>query len=142
MFRLSLAVLLVLYLTGCQERTATPDPDVTTMDDTMVVDDAAPADVTYFQTDQELLDAHTIADAVVRIEPVTDQDISGYMTFQQVAEGLLVTAHITGLDQSRHGFHIHEVGSCEPGADGEPAGAAGGHFNPHGHDHGAPDERG
>ncbi|MEM9997650.1 MAG: superoxide dismutase family protein, partial [Bacteroidota bacterium] len=31
-------------------------------------------------------------------------------------------------------------GDCGPGEDGTPGGAAGGHFNPGGHDHGAPSD--
>lgn len=134
MLRLLLSLLLVFSLSGCLDRGASPNHP-----DSIPEDMVSPDDTAAFHTDQELLEAHPEANAVVRIEPTTEQEVSGYVTFQQMEEGLLVTAYVTGLDQPRHGFHIHENGSCEPGADGDPAGAAGGHFNPQGHDHGAPE---
>ena len=60
---------------------------------------------------------------------------SGQVTFAQVEGGVRVTARIQGLDEGRHGFHIHEFGDCSA-PDGS---SAGGHFNPDGSPHGAPD---
>ena len=45
------------------------------------------------------------------------------------------SAHIEGLTPGKHGFHIHEWGDCGS-KDGS---AAGGHFNPAGVPHAAPD---
>lgn len=60
-----------------------------------------------------------------------DSDLGGTVTLVQTqTEGILptveVNAEITGLPpNTRHGFHIHETGTCEP-----DFGAAGGHFDP------------
>jgi superoxide dismutase, Cu-Zn family len=45
--------------------------------------------------------------------------------------GVLVTVRATGLPEGGHGFHIHQVGTCEPDFE-----AAGEHFAPEGNGHG------
>jgi superoxide dismutase, Cu-Zn family len=42
-----------------------------------------------------------------------------------------VNVHVTGLTAGLHGIHIHAVGACAP-----TFAAAGGHYNPLGHEHG------
>jgi len=42
-----------------------------------------------------------------------------------------VDVHVKGLTPGLHGIHIHAVGSCSP-----TFAAAGGHYNPLGHEHG------
>src|SRR5262245_28260551 len=42
-----------------------------------------------------------------------------------------VNVHVDGLAPGRHGIHIHSVGACSP-----TFAAAGGHYNPLGHQHG------
>lgn len=42
-----------------------------------------------------------------------------------------VSIHVKGLAPGLHGIHIHAVGSCSP-----TFAAAGGHYNPAGHQHG------
>jgi Cu-Zn family superoxide dismutase len=49
-----------------------------------------------------------------------------------------VTYMLDGLSEGVYGFHVHENGSCANGEDGTAGGAAGGHFNPDGAAHGAP----
>jgi Cu-Zn family superoxide dismutase len=61
--------------------------------------------------------------------------VNGTVTFTKVEGGVQVDAEVTGLTPGDHGFHIHEFGDC---SDPE-AKSAGGHFNPTGHQHGAPD---
>jgi Cu-Zn family superoxide dismutase len=62
--------------------------------------------------------------------------ISGTVTFTETANGVAVTAHLTGIEGSGpRGFHLHETGNCSA-ADFS---SAGGHFNPTGAAHGAPD---
>lgn len=46
--------------------------------------------------------------------------------------GVLIHLEVWGLEPGPHGFHIHETGRCEP-----DFGAAGGHYAPRGHSHGA-----
>ena len=58
--------------------------------------------------------------------------ISGAATIEDTGEGF-VKLHIllSGLSTGKHGFHIHEFGSCE-----DEGKAAGGHYNPEGVQHG------
>lgn len=76
--------------------------------------------------------------------------VLGTASFADGPEGGLVMTLEVGANEvisgGLHAVHIHENGSCEPGDsndDGqeEPAGAAGGHFNPTGVMHGV-DENG
>jgi Cu-Zn family superoxide dismutase len=48
-------------------------------------------------------------------------------------DATLLRVTLTGgaLDPGTHGFHVHETGRCDP-----DFGAAGGHYDPRGHDHG------
>jgi Cu-Zn family superoxide dismutase len=61
----------------------------------------------------------------------TDSIISGEVEFIETAEGLMVLANLKNVPPGKHGFHIHENGSCE-----EEGKAAGGHFNPDQVNHG------
>ena len=55
----------------------------------------------------------------------------GTVEFTNTPNGVLLNADLTGLPPGEHGFHIHENGTCEP-----DFGAAGGHYNPGGAEHG------
>jgi Cu-Zn family superoxide dismutase len=58
---------------------------------------------------------------------------SGSVSFQQLADKVLVSGEVRGLKPNAdHGFHVHEKGDCSSG-DGM---SAGGHFNPAGAAHG------
>lgn len=58
--------------------------------------------------------------------------LKGSVSFVDTKQGLQVSAQLTGVASGKHGFHIHEFGSCA-----DLGKAAGGHFNPlatpHGH---------
>jgi Cu-Zn family superoxide dismutase len=57
----------------------------------------------------------------------------GTVTFQDSAQGLMITPKLSGLPPGKHGFHIHDKGDCGPGMNqGKPAAgfAAGGHYDP------------
>ena len=54
-----------------------------------------------------------------------ESKVSGEATFTEENGGLTVEATVANLAPGKHGFHIHEKGSCE-----EAGKAAGGHFNP------------
>lgn len=74
--------------------------------------------------------------AIAVLVPTAGNTISGTITFTRQADGILVEADVKGLKpNSKHGFHIHEYGDISA-PDGM---ATGGHFNPEGHQHGAPD---
>ena len=60
-----------------------------------------------------------------------DSKISGKVDFEDSAEGLKIKAELMNVPAGKHGFHIHENGSCA-----DTGKAAGGHFNPDGVNHG------
>lgn len=60
-----------------------------------------------------------------------DSKISGSVTLTEGKEGLTIVAKVSNVPPGKHGFHIHEKGSCE-----DTGKAAGGHFNPNKVDHG------
>ena len=65
-----------------------------------------------------------------------NENVHGFVMFTQDEDGVFVAAHAEGLPaNSVHGFHVHEFGDCSA----PDATSAGGHFNPHGRDHGGPD---
>lgn len=55
----------------------------------------------------------------------------GSATLFQQDNGVLVRVSVSGLPAGEHGFHVHQVGRCEP-----PFTTAGGHFNPGSRKHG------
>ena len=73
--------------------------------------------------------------ASAMVNPTEGNDAQGTVEFTQEDGGVRVLANLTGLSEGDHGFHIHEKGDCSA-ADGT---SAGGHFNPEGTAHGAPD---
>lgn len=56
---------------------------------------------------------------------------SGGVTFEEQKGGVLIKADIKSANPGKHGFHIHENGSCE-----RAGAAAGNHFNPNEVGHG------
>lgn len=73
--------------------------------------------------------------AVAKLQPTAGNQTAGTVTFEAMGGKVRVTAELKGLPPGLHGFHIHEYGDCSA-ADGT---SAGGHFNPAGTMHGAPD---
>lgn len=57
--------------------------------------------------------------------------LEGTVTFEEGVEGLKIIGHFKNVPPGKHGFHIHEGGSCA-----DAGNAAGGHFNPDNVDHG------
>lgn len=73
---------------------------------------------------------------VAVLDPTQGNTAAGTVRFEQRGEDVQVTAQISGLKPNQeHGFHVHEKGDCSS-VDGT---SAGGHFNPTGKPHGAPD---
>ena len=70
------------------------------------------------------------------MEPTRGSTSAGVVMFHQMGDRVMVHAKLSGLKPGQeHGFHVHEKGDCSSG-DGV---SAGGHFNPTGKPHGAPD---
>lgn len=63
-----------------------------------------------------------------------ESGIRGTVSFSKQGGKVHVEAEVTGLPPGPHGFHIHAWGDCSA-PDGT---SAGDHFNPQGHEHGAP----
>jgi Cu-Zn family superoxide dismutase len=73
--------------------------------------------------------------AVATVRPASGTQVHGEVKFTQVGARVRVTGEIAGLSPGPHGFHVHEKGDCSA-PDGM---STGGHFNPQGKKHGAPD---
>ncbi|MBI4465041.1 MAG: superoxide dismutase family protein [Acidobacteria bacterium] len=73
--------------------------------------------------------------ASVTLQPTEGNTAAGTLSLMTMGEGVHFTGTVTGLPPGMHGFHIHETGDCSA-PDGS---SAGGHFNPGGTQHGAPD---
>lgn len=91
-------------------------------------------------TESQATDDHNRAPEVTRavavLVPIGRSGVSGtvYLTKQNGA--IHITGEVTGLSPGLHGFHVHEFGDLTAADDGS---SAGGHFNPEGQPHGAPD---
>ena len=73
--------------------------------------------------------------AEAQLKPTLGSSVTGTATFIEEDKQLRVRAAVIGLSPGKHGFHIHEKGDCSA----PDATSAGGHFNPSGNAHGAPD---
>ena len=73
--------------------------------------------------------------AVAQLKPTQGNKVSGTVTFSSQNGGVRIVADLEGLEPGKHGFHIHEKGDCSA----PDASSAGGHFNPVGTPHGAPE---
>jgi superoxide dismutase, Cu-Zn family len=80
-------------------------------------------------------DEASVTKAVAVLSSTTGHNVSGTVTFAKVEGGVKIVADVAGLTPGKHGFHIHEFGDCSA----PDAMSAGGHFNPHHMQHGAPD---
>src|SRR5712691_11659584 len=73
--------------------------------------------------------------AMTTLQPTSAQTAKGTVHYTDVGDGNIeVQVDLTAVPPGVHGFHIHEKGDC-----GNNAQNAGGHFNPTGMMHGAPD---
>lgn len=77
------------------------------------------------------------SDLTITIHAVTADGVGkeiGTITATDTDTGLKLTPNLSGLTPGNHGFHVHDMASCEPGMkDGKQAAAigAGGHYDPH-----------
>jgi Cu-Zn family superoxide dismutase len=76
-----------------------------------------------------------IVKTIAVLNPTQNNKVTGIVTFNKTELGVKVVADIEGLTPGAHGFHVHQFGDCSaPNAD-----SAGGHYNPEGKLHGAPE---
>jgi superoxide dismutase, Cu-Zn family len=61
----------------------------------------------------------------------TGQTIGWVRLVEDATGKVHVNVHVAGLTPGLHGIHIHAIGACSP-----TFAAAGGHYNPLGHEHG------
>ncbi|KAG7158454.1 Superoxide dismutase [Cu-Zn]-like 4, partial [Homarus americanus] len=73
-------------------------------------------------------------DAVVEMVPGSDQ-VGGRLELFRNNAGVIIQGSVTGLTPGYHGFHVHAKGRL-----GDFCKDAGGHFNPFGKNHGAPED--
>jgi Cu-Zn family superoxide dismutase len=80
--------------------------------------------------------APTVNRAICRIVGTQgNEKIKGIVRFVKEAGGVRVKAEVEGLSPGKHGFHVHQWGDiCDTGGK-----CTGGHFDPTGSPHGAPD---
>ena len=76
-----------------------------------------------------------VTEAIAVLHPTAGNKVQGVVRFTIRGDAVHVTGEVTGLTPGLHGFHIHEFGDCSA-PDGT---STGGHFNPTGMMHGAPD---
>jgi Cu-Zn family superoxide dismutase len=76
-----------------------------------------------------------VTKAVAVLTPSSGSSVHGVITFTKEGDGIHVTGKIEGLTPGTHGFHVHEFGDCSA----PDATSAGGHFNPSGEPHAAPE---
>jgi Cu-Zn family superoxide dismutase len=74
-------------------------------------------------------------EAVAVLVPMSGSKVEGTILLRQEGDTLHVTGKVSGLKEGKHGFHIHEFGDLRD----KEGKSAGGHFNPTGMPHGAPD---
>lgn len=78
---------------------------------------------------------HSRASATATLAPISGSTAAGTVQFADLSDGRVqVKVNLTGVPAGVHGFHIHEKGDC-----GDNGNAAGGHYNPMGEPHAAPD---
>lgn len=90
--------------------------------------------ITLFQSSLIAQDV-AVRTATAHLHPTRGSKVEGIVTFTMVPGGVRIIADVDHLTPGKHGFHIHEFGDCSA-PDGS---SAGGHFNPTGAKHGAPD---
>jgi len=66
------------------------------------------------------------------MEPKSDSDVSGEVTFTETNGEVRMTAELSGLSEGDHAIHIHQTADCSA----DDGTSAGGHWNPTNQPHG------
>jgi superoxide dismutase, Cu-Zn family len=86
-------------------------------------------------TDTHEGEAQQMEGFAIALAPTKGSSTTGTVMLMPMGDGVHVSGVISGLTPGKHGIHIHEKGDCSA----PDATSAGGHFNPAGANHGAPD---
>jgi superoxide dismutase, Cu-Zn family len=70
------------------------------------------------------------------LEPRSGSAVTGAVEVMPMGDGVHVTVRVANATPGKHGLHFHEKGDCSA----PDASSAGGHWNPDGVTHGAPDK--
>ena len=90
------------------------------------------------ESDEADVSDEAVEDATVEIAPVVveminqDGDSMGTATFEEAANGVILSLELEGLEEGEYGFHIHEYGKATAPTFMDALG----HFNPTGTSHG------
>ncbi len=76
--------------------------------------------------------AHAATTAQAQLKDKAGEIVGSVALRQTASQGVWLNVVLDGFPPGPHGFHVHETGSCAPDFK-----AAGGHFSPNGHKHGA-----
>lgn len=79
-----------------------------------------------FETEEEMVEMAKNEAITFKLEPKSDSNVSGEVTFAEEGGTVSMSASLTGLTEGEHAIHIHEKADCSS-ADGK---STGGHWNP------------
>ena len=111
-FALSFAVIGLFSLSAMAQR------------DVQEAGDAAPDQVRDNTAQRQILESEFIDN---------NGDRAGSVKLKSVPGGVLISLDLQNIEPGDHAFHVHETGDCSPL---DTFAKSGGHFNPHGNDHG------
>jgi len=83
-------------------------------------------------TMEEVKEEVTMETISFKMEPKSDSNVSGEVTFSSDGSTVNMEASLTGLSEGEHAIHIHQTADCSS-ADGK---STGGHWNPTNEPHG------
>ncbi len=113
-FKMELALLVLLVAFSCKETKKESSEANDEMEDTM----------------EEVTEEVTTIKFMM--EPKSESDVKGDVTFTEEDGEVQMTAMLTGLSEGEHAIHIHQTADCTA-ADGS---STGGHWNPTNEPHG------
>ncbi|TDT50714.1 Cu-Zn family superoxide dismutase [Maribacter spongiicola] len=117
-FKMELALLALLVAFSCKEVKKEASDAKEEVEDLM--DEA----------ENEMNDDETVVKFM--LEPKSDSNVKGEVTFTQDDDEVEMVAMLSGLSEGEHAIHIHQTADCTA-ADGS---SAGGHWNPTNEPHG------
>jgi Cu-Zn family superoxide dismutase len=84
------------------------------------------------EVEEVVKDTNMSKTLTVTLNPKSDSNVSGTVTFTEKEGKIMMTANMTGLSEGTHAIHIHETADCSS-PDGK---STGGHWNPTAEPHG------